>query len=106
MPEFTPGVQMANSQPAMCLQGDTGSAATTPLRNLGVGEVVPRATEDLASSEDCLFLKYAYFMNIALVLNLMFSPSVFVPGSDLARKKLLPVVFWIHGYVRRSKTLI
>ncbi|KJA16236.1 hypothetical protein HYPSUDRAFT_147970 [Hypholoma sublateritium FD-334 SS-4] len=78
-PAFTSGVQTASAQPAMCLQAGAGSAASTPLRNSTSSDVVSRATESLAPSEDCLFL------------------NVFVPGSDIVRQKSLPVVFWIHG---------
>ncbi len=56
-PVFTPGVQPAGAQPASCLQAPAGLAPMTPFRSA----VVPRATDSLAPSEDCLFLKYVYF---------------------------------------------
>lgn len=55
-PAFTPGVQPASAQPASCLQAPAGLAPMTPFRSA----VVPRATDSLAPSEDCLFLKYVY----------------------------------------------
>ncbi len=61
IPAFTPGVQMANAQPAMCLQAGAGAAAATPLRSPATSDIISRATESLAPSEDCLFLKYVHF---------------------------------------------
>ncbi|KAF8177596.1 Alpha/Beta hydrolase protein [Pholiota molesta] len=93
-PAFTPGVQMANAQPAICPAAGSGTAPTTPFRagasfSLSTGAPAPASnSSDSGEPEDCLFL------------------NVFVPG-DLGSKKNLPVVFWIHGggYVFGNATI-
>ncbi|KDR78758.1 hypothetical protein GALMADRAFT_137768 [Galerina marginata CBS 339.88] len=81
-PASTPGVQLANTEPPMCLQGALSASPTSPFRvgEPSLGKPVTQATDNVTdpdSSEDCLFL------------------NVYVP-ENIGQKKL-PVVFWIHG---------
>ncbi|KAJ7116473.1 cephalosporin esterase [Mycena epipterygia] len=64
------GVQPANAQPPMCLQGSFGKAPTNPF---------PARKRAVSASEDCLFL------------------NVYVPGNVEENSKSRPVVVWIHG---------
>ncbi|KAF8170425.1 Alpha/Beta hydrolase protein [Pholiota molesta] len=95
-PAATPGVQLANAQPAGCLFATMGTAPAAPIR-AGASSPAPRSleTNSLAPavgatgpSEDCLFL------------------NVYVPGS-LGSKANLPVVVWIHGggYIEGNATM-
>ncbi|KAF9531408.1 alpha beta-hydrolase [Crepidotus variabilis] len=67
-------IQMADQQPNLCYQANNGQQAQSPYRQ-GAHR---RQSEDLGTSEDCLFL------------------NVFVPGK-VGDSKNLPVVAWIHG---------
>ncbi|KAJ7760741.1 Alpha/Beta hydrolase protein [Mycena maculata] len=64
------GVQMADAQPQMCLQGSFGEAPTDPF-------VAQKRA--ISQSEDCLFL------------------NVYVPANLRQNTKSRPVVVWIHG---------
>ncbi|KDR83230.1 hypothetical protein GALMADRAFT_221149 [Galerina marginata CBS 339.88] len=82
-PAATPGIQLANAEPLMCLQAAQGFGSTTPFHaGLRLDDAIAAGT-----SEDCLFL------------------NVYLPGN-LGAKKNLPVVVFIHGggYVKGSAT--
>ena len=115
-PQTTHGVQSADRQPVQCMQSPYGSKGRTPFRGNGTSGAVSTKTveevlggreleAELDENEDCLFLKYVYSFRVARQINFPFTNatqpilSVFVPGK-LESKKNLPVVFWMHGWVK------
>ncbi|KAJ7505620.1 Alpha/Beta hydrolase protein [Mycena galericulata] len=71
-PATVTGVQQATVQPNQCFQASNGLSLTNPLET--------RATDDVISTEDCLFLNVYYPSNAS--------------GTPVQN---LPVLVWIHG---------
>ncbi|THV05677.1 alpha/beta-hydrolase [Dendrothele bispora CBS 962.96] len=87
-PDSVPGIQLANSQPPMCLQAPLGMASESPFGNSSSNHQKRDEDESLPEDEDCLFL------------------NVYVPGSqcedDTGNNNDtdpggFPVLVWIHG---------
>ncbi|KAF9479976.1 alpha/beta-hydrolase [Pholiota conissans] len=84
-PGITPGLQMANTQPAECPAAPQATGLSNPFNITTSSSALRRSfntnverAANVSEPEDCLFL------------------NVYVPGH-LDKQKRLPVIFWIHG---------